>query len=80
MTPMTNPAVAAHEFAMMLALSTAHMSPGPAVDWMPECPWACFAKGEWGWFMYVCDDVSITEATSHRGLEPRPQVRPSDRL
>lgn len=64
MSLMSSPAGAAHEFALMLALSTAHMSPGTAADWMPECPWACFAKGEWGWFMYVCDDVGITEAAS----------------
>ena len=62
MSLMANPAGTAHEFALMLALSTAHMSPRTAADWMPQCPWACFAKGEWGWFMYVCDDVSITEA------------------
>ena len=62
MSLVTNPEVAAHEFALMLALSTAHMSPGTAADWMPRCPWACFAKGEWGWFMYVCDDVGVTEA------------------
>lgn len=62
MSLVTNPEVAAHEFALMLALSTAHMSPRTAADWMPQCPWACFAKGEWGWFMYVCDDVGVTEA------------------
>jgi hypothetical protein len=25
-------------------------------------PWSCFEKGDYGWFMHVCDDVGITEA------------------
>lgn len=46
----------------MLVLSTAHMSPQTAASWIARCPWACFEKGEWGWFMHVCDDPGITEA------------------
>ncbi|WP_228244185.1 hypothetical protein [Porphyrobacter sp. GA68] len=50
------------EIARSLVLSTAHMHPATARDWMPRCPWACFEKGDYGWFMHVCDDVGITEA------------------
>jgi hypothetical protein len=50
------------ETTAMLVLSTAHMSPKTASSWIADCPWACFDKGEWGWFMYVCDDAGITEA------------------
>ncbi|MFC0205326.1 DUF5983 family protein [Novosphingobium soli] len=50
------------ELATMLVLSTAHMSMTTAGDWIARCPWACFEKGDYGWFMYVCDDASITEA------------------
>ena len=48
----------------MLVLSTAHMSLTTAQDWMPICPWSCFEKADYGWFMYVCDDTGITEAPS----------------
>ncbi|WP_103727305.1 hypothetical protein [Novosphingobium sp. HII-3] len=50
------------ELAKMLVLSTSHMSPQTAQQWVPTCPWACFNKGGYGWFMYVCDDCAITEA------------------
>lgn len=50
------------EIAKMMVLSTAHLSPPTACEWMPECPWTCFEKGDYGWFMYVCDDIGITEA------------------
>lgn len=50
------------EIARSLVLSTAHMHPATARDWMPRCPWSCFEKGDYGWFMHVCDDVGITEA------------------
>ena len=50
------------EIARSLVLSTAHMRPATARDWMPRCPWSCFEKGDFGWFMHVCDDVGITEA------------------
>lgn len=50
------------ELAKMLVLSTAHLSEQTARDWMAVCPWTCFEKGDYGWFMYVCDDVAITEA------------------
>lgn len=50
------------EITNMLVLGTAHMSPKTARSWMPGCPWACFDKGDYGWFMYVCDDVGVTEA------------------
>lgn len=49
------------ERARMLVLSTAHLSERTALDWIPVCPWSCFEKGEYGWFMYVCDDIGITE-------------------
>jgi len=52
------------EHARMLVLSTAHLSEPTARDWIPTCPWACFEKGDYGWFMYVCDDVAITEETA----------------
>ena len=51
------------EIAATLVLSTAHMSSATANEWMDQCPWACFEKGDYGWFMYVCDDAGITEAT-----------------
>lgn len=50
------------EIQKMMVLSTAHMSPATAANWILECPWACYDKGDYGWFMYVCDDVGITEA------------------
>ena len=50
------------EIARMLVLSTAHMSPRTAHHWMPHCSWSVFNKGDYGWFMYVCDDTGITEA------------------
>ena len=49
------------EIAAMLVLSTAHMAPATASDWMPHCPWSVYEKAEYGWFMYVCDDAGITE-------------------
>lgn len=49
------------ERARMLMLSTAHLSEQTARDWIPTCPWACLEKADYGWFMYVCDDVAITE-------------------
>ncbi len=45
----------------MLVLSTAHMRLQTARDWMPFCPWSCFEKGDYGWFIHVCDDLGITE-------------------
>ena len=57
------PETGALEVCTILVLSTAHMSLHTAQDWMPQCPWSCFEKGDYGWFMYVCDDVGITEAT-----------------
>jgi len=50
------------EIARILVLGTIHMSPATAANWMPHCPWACFDKDDYGWFMHVCDDVGITEA------------------
>jgi hypothetical protein len=50
------------EIEAMLVLSTAHMSPHTAETWMQACPWACFEKADFGWFMYVCDDIGVTEA------------------
>jgi hypothetical protein len=50
------------EIARMLVLSTMHMSPATAANWMPHCPWTCYDKDDYGWFMHVCDDVGITEA------------------
>lgn len=55
-------ASSAHEMAAMLVLSTEHMSPATARHWIARCPWACFEKGDYGWFMYVCDDDGVTEA------------------
>ncbi|MCW1431997.1 hypothetical protein [Novosphingobium sp. JCM 18896] len=49
------------EIAKMMVLGTVHMSPKTAKEWIPNCPWACYDKGDYGWFMYVCDDVGITE-------------------
>ena len=43
------------EIARSLVLSTAHIHPATARDWMPRCPWSCFEKGDYGWFMHVCD-------------------------
>lgn len=50
------------EIARTLVLSTAHLHPATARDWMARCPWSCFEKGDYGWFMHVCDDIGITEA------------------
>lgn len=50
------------EVTKVLVLSTQHMSLDTALNWMPACPWACFAKADYGWFQYVCDDLGICEA------------------
>ena len=47
------------EIARSLVLSTAHMHPATARDWMPRCPWSCFEKGDYGWFMHVCDEGTL---------------------
>lgn len=60
----------APELARMLVLSTEHMRPETAAAWVPACPWACFTKSDYGWFMYVSDDPGITE-TSDVPLEIR---------
>lgn len=41
----------------MLALSTAHLTPHSCNVWLPACDYACFAKGDYGWFVYVPDDM-----------------------
>lgn len=66
------------ERAHMLVLSTAHMSLDTATNWIPLCPWACFEKADYGWFMYVCDDIDITE-TSHVPLEIRSAIHVAKR-
>ena len=50
------------EVAHMLVLSTEHISPDTAQNWMPLCPWACFEKADFGWFMYAAVDVGIIRA------------------
>ena len=51
-----NPAT---EIARMMVLSTQHLASRTATEWMPICPWSCFEKGEYGWFIYVaCDGVT----------------------
>ncbi|QNE07800.1 hypothetical protein [Croceicoccus marinus] len=67
------------EIASMLVLSTAHMNLKTARDWMPECPWSCFEKGDYGWFMYACDDPGITEAAGIP-LEIRSAIHVAKRL
>ena len=53
----------ADEIARMMVLSTGHLTERTRNTWIKEeCPWACFEKGEYGWFMYVCDDMGICEA------------------
>ncbi|WP_159832395.1 hypothetical protein [Novosphingobium sp. TCA1] len=58
------------EITRMQVLGTVHMSPRTALHWIPRCPWACFQKGDYGWFMYVCDDVGVTEA-----VDVPPEIR-----
>lgn len=53
---------AGDEIARMMVLSTQHLHPLTVAGWIDQCPWACFEKGDFGWFMYVCDDPGITEA------------------
>jgi len=60
---MNAPDACALETASMLVLSTEHLHPDTAAGWMAACPWACFEKGDFGWFMYVCDDPGVTETT-----------------
>ena len=50
------------EITGMLTLSTWHISPRTARDWMPGCPWPSYDKGDYGWFMHVPGDAAITEA------------------
>lgn len=50
------------EITKMMVLGTVHLAPTTARGWMSQCPWACFEKADYGWFMYVCDDPGITDA------------------
>ena len=49
----------AAEIQKMLVLSTVHLSPTDCNKWMHSCPWTCFEKGDYGWFMDACDDEGI---------------------
>lgn len=49
-----------YEIEKILVLSTKHLSEATCNEWMPECPWSCFEKGDYGWFIYVADP-GITE-------------------
>lgn len=52
------------EKVQMLVLSTAHLREATCNEWLPNCPWACFEKAEWGYFLYACDDPGITHVDS----------------
>lgn len=45
------------EIASMLVLSTAHLTPIACNEYLPKPPFAAFTKGDYGWFVYVTDDV-----------------------
>lgn len=52
------------ETQTLLTLSTAHLRERTCNEWLENCPWSCFPKGEWGWFLYVNDDPGITHVDS----------------
>lgn len=41
----------------MLALSTAHLTETTCNDWLPHSPFAAYPKGDYGWFVYIPDDL-----------------------
>lgn len=40
----------------MLVLGTCHLTEHTCTEWLPAAPFAAFAKGDYGWFVYVPDD------------------------
>lgn len=40
----------------LLVLSTAHLEEQTCNGWLHSAPFAAFAKGDYGWFVYVTDD------------------------
>ena len=49
------------EIHSILVLSTGHLTERDCNEWMHTCPWSCFEKGEYGWFMYACPDEDGAE-------------------
>lgn len=41
----------------MFTLSTAHLTPDTCNRWLHGCSFAAFPKGDYGWFVYVPDDL-----------------------
>jgi len=45
----------------MLVVSTINITERACNDWLSICPWACFPKGEYGWFLYVPEDLDTQD-------------------
>lgn len=54
------------EIAKMWVLSTSHLRSSTCNEWLAyKCHWSCVPKGEYGWFMYVPDEIGFYPDVPH---------------